>query len=123
MFGAALAIDNNTLAIGAPLEDSSGSDATNNGVENAGAAYVYERTNNAWTFEQYVKASNADADNRFGSALALATDTLAVRHAGRRLPACTRDRNRHLYRYIWPEQRCQQRRRCLRLCPRHLNLD
>ncbi|MCA8837042.1 MAG: FG-GAP repeat protein, partial [Proteobacteria bacterium] len=77
MFGAALAIDTNTLAVGAPLEDSSGSDATNNGAENAGAAYVYKRTSNAWTFEQYVKASNADADNRFGSALALATDTLA----------------------------------------------
>ncbi len=72
-WGLALSGDGNTLAVGAPLED------TTAGVD-AGAAYVYHRAGNVWSFASRVLAPNADAGDQFGSSLALASDgsTLVV---------------------------------------------
>jgi len=84
-FGEQLALsgDGNTLAVGAPSE--SGDAHTINGLDNnalrrSGAAYVFARTGGAWTQQAYVKASNPDAFDNFGRALALSADgqTLAV---------------------------------------------
>ncbi len=68
----ALSADGNTLAVGATGEDSAATDS--------GAVYVFSRTGNDWAQQAYVKASNADAEDRFGGALALSADgnTLAV---------------------------------------------
>ena len=90
-FGMAVAVsgDGNTLAVGAPTEDSAltgvtpGSidDATaGNGATNSGAVYVFARIAGVWTQQAYVKASNTAASDAFGGALALSNDgnTLAV---------------------------------------------
>jgi len=84
----ALAADGNTLAVGAPLEDSSatginGSQANEAGAD-SGAVYVYTRSGTGvWSQQAYVKASNTGFGDRFGSTLALvgndgSTLTLAV---------------------------------------------
>lgn len=75
--------DGATLAVGAPAE--SGDARSVNGPDNnnrlgSGAAYVFALAAGGWTQQAYVKASNADALDNFGSALALSADgqTLAV---------------------------------------------
>ena len=73
-FGAnvSLSADGNTLAVGAPNEDSS--------ATNSGAVYVFTRSAAAWTPQAYIKASNVGAGDFFGSAVRLSADgdTLAV---------------------------------------------
>ena len=81
-FGNALALsaDGTHLAIGAPNEDSNAVGApTDNSALGSGAAYVFVRAP-AWTQEAYVKASNPDAGDAFGSVVSLSADgaTLAV---------------------------------------------
>lgn len=66
-FGHSVSIDGNTIAVGAYLEESF-----------SGAAYVFTRTGSTWTQQARVRASNADADDRFGTAVAVAGDTLLV---------------------------------------------
>ena len=80
-FGWSVALSGDTLAVGARHEPSSttGIDSTpNNLAASAGAAYLYGRNNKIWTQQAYIKASNTDADDRFGSSVALSGDTLAV---------------------------------------------
>lgn len=76
--------DGNTLAVGAFFEDSSatgiGGNQSGNTAEWSGAVYVYLRTGTAWAQQAYLKASNTDADDRFGLSLDLNENgnTLAV---------------------------------------------
>ena len=76
--------DGNTLAVGAILEDSAatgiGGNQADNAMANAGAVYVFTKTGGIWSQQAYLKASNTDADDWFGYALALSDDgnTLAV---------------------------------------------
>jgi hypothetical protein len=87
-FGSALALNDagDTLAVGAPYESSSavaiGGNLLDNSAPQSGAAYVFTRAAGTWTWSQqaYVKASNTDAGDRFGDAVALSAsgDTLAV---------------------------------------------
>lgn len=88
-FGWSVAISGDTLAVGAPLEDSAArtinggvSDESDNGASNAGAAYVFVRSGQAWTQEAYVKPLNADPGDDFGVSVALSGDTLAVGATG-----------------------------------------
>jgi hypothetical protein len=80
----ALSANGNTLAVGAYLEDSNatgvGGDQGNDLARNAGAVYVFSRDGGAWSQQAYIKASNTDADDEFGWAVALSSDgnTLAV---------------------------------------------
>jgi hypothetical protein len=80
LFGARLALsaDGNTLAVGAQLEDSAA-----NGIngkqddeegEEAGAVYFFTRNGATWTQRAYVKGSNTEAYDEFGSAMALSRD-------------------------------------------------
>ena len=60
LFGSALALSGDTLAVGAHGEDScsyatSSTAATDNGCSAAGAVYVYTRSNGMWVFESYIK--------------------------------------------------------------------
>jgi hypothetical protein len=79
-----LSSDGNTLAVGAFGESSNATgingDQTDNSLTNSGAAYVFTRTGTTWTQQAYVKASNADSNDRFGLGLTLNSDgnTLAV---------------------------------------------
>jgi len=85
-FGHALSLsgDGNTLAVGAPFESSHatgvGGDQTDNSASKSGAVYVFIRSGSTWSQEVYVKASNAQAGDGFGSFLGLSNDgdTLAV---------------------------------------------
>jgi len=83
-FSVALSGDGNALAVGAVFESSSatgiGGSETDNTAADAGAVYVYTRSGVTWTQQAYVKASNTDAADRFGSSVALSGDgnTLAV---------------------------------------------
>ena len=87
-FGISVALsgDGLTMAVGMPLEDSNargigtGGDAANDGAEDSGAVYVFARTSDGWSQQAYVKASNTQALDRFGSKVALSPEgnTLAV---------------------------------------------
>ncbi len=85
-FGSSLALsaDGNTLAVGAAVEDSSASgvngDQDDNSASAAGAAYIFVRTDNLWSQQAYLKASNTDVSDLFGATVALSAkgDTLAV---------------------------------------------
>ena len=81
-FGTTVALDSNTLAVGAPLEDSTATgtngNQTNNGASNSGAVYVFERVGTLWTQQTYLKASNTEADDVFSTSLGLSGSTLAV---------------------------------------------
>ena len=84
-FGHSVALSGDTLAVGAPLEDSNQTTITNgagasanNSVNYPGAVYVYRRSGVNWAQEAYVKAANAGAADQFGQSVALSGDTLAV---------------------------------------------
>jgi hypothetical protein len=79
-FGTALALDGDTLAVGA-LEDSNGAQGDDS-VEDSGAVFVFRRTGSTWAQEAYLKASNLDVDDNFGLRLALDGDTLVVAAQG-----------------------------------------
>ena len=78
-FGTSVAIHGNTLVIGAPYEDSATSaDQYDNSAPGAGAVYVFVRENGQWSQQAYLKASNAELGDEFGSSVALDGDTLVV---------------------------------------------
>jgi len=81
-FGRAVALSGNTLAIGAPGDDSSskgvGGNPADLGAGESGAVYVYVRSGTTWTQQAYVKASNTGIGDEFGTAVALSGDLLAV---------------------------------------------
>lgn len=76
-FGTALSLsaDGNTLAIGAFKEDSDAAgingDSDNNDAEDAGAVYVFTRSEGTWSEQTYIKANNPDANDRFGRSVEL----------------------------------------------------
>ena len=79
----ALSRDGNTIAVGASHEDSGarGIDGQpDESAYNAGSVYVFARTGAGWSPQAYVKASNADSGDHFGSSVALSADgnTMAV---------------------------------------------
>jgi hypothetical protein len=79
-FGLHLALsgDGSTLAVGARGEASASSGIggiqTDNSAQFAGAAYVFGRSGTVWTQQAYLKASNAQALDRFGRSVALNAD-------------------------------------------------
>jgi hypothetical protein len=81
-FGESVALSGDTLAVGADGEDSCADgingDQTNDGCSLSGAAYVFTRTAGVWSQQAYVKASNSDATDEFGTSVALSGDSLAV---------------------------------------------
>jgi hypothetical protein len=79
-FGLALSADGNTLAAGAPSEDSRAAGINNNAFQkddslaNSGAVYVFTRTGSTWSQQTYVKALNSDGGDLFGYAIGLSAD-------------------------------------------------
>jgi len=86
VFGAyvSLSDDGNTLAVSATEEDSAATgvngDASDNTASSAGAVFVFQRTSTGWMQQAYLKASNAEANDRYGRSVVLSGDgnTLAV---------------------------------------------
>jgi hypothetical protein len=89
-FGSAVSLsaDGNTLAVGATQEASSATGVNGNQGDNtanaSGAVYVFVRGPSGWSQQAYIKASNTEALDQFGGALALSSDgsTLAVGATG-----------------------------------------
>ncbi|MBK7775090.1 MAG: cadherin-like beta sandwich domain-containing protein [Sandaracinaceae bacterium] len=85
-FGATLALSSNgsTLAVAAPSEASGATgvdgNQADNSVASAGAVYVFTRAGSTWSQQAYVKASNTNTLDLFGTSVALSADgnTLAV---------------------------------------------
>ncbi len=85
-FGASVALnaDGNTLAVSAIGEDSNavgiGGSQGDNSAEDAGAVYVFKRVGAVWSQQAYVKASNSEYLDNFGTSVVLNAvgDTLAV---------------------------------------------
>lgn len=86
VFGVSVALSNdgNTLAVGGYREDSGSNgvdgDQTDNSAPDAGAVYVFTRTGGVWSQQAYVKASNSESGDHFGSYIGLSGDgnTLCV---------------------------------------------
>jgi hypothetical protein len=66
-FGTSIALSGDTLAVGVPFEGT-----------NRGAVYIFTRIGTQWSQQAYIKASNNDAGDFFGTSIALSGDTLAV---------------------------------------------
>jgi hypothetical protein len=78
-FGTSLSISGDTLVVGAPYEDSSTNGGANdNSTADAGAAYVFIRSNGIWSRQADLKASNAEAEDEFATSVAISGDTLVV---------------------------------------------
>ncbi len=80
LFGSRLAVsgDGNTIAADAQMEDSAakGIDGKqdDNAATEAGAVYLFTRTGTTWVQRSYIKGSNTEAFDEFGSAVALSGD-------------------------------------------------
>jgi hypothetical protein len=82
-FGRSVAIDGDTLVVGASSEDSSvDGGETDNTAYNAGAVYVFTRVYSSWSQQAYLKASNAEGHDYFGKSVAIDGDTLVVGAVG-----------------------------------------
>lgn len=94
-FGHSIAISGDTVAVGALQEASCATglngDAGNNGCPSAGAVYLFRRGPEGWVTDAYLKASNTESLDQFGSAVAMSGDTLAV--AAMTEGSCTRQIN------------------------------
>ena len=83
-FGTSLSLssDGNTLVVGAQGEDSDADtvngDSSNNDAYYAGAAYVFEYEDGAWSQTAYLKAPNSDYSDDFGESVAISGDGLTV---------------------------------------------
>ena len=82
LFGYSVSLSGSRLAVGAIYEDSSatgvnGSQSDNSAID-SGAVYVFTRSGTTWSQQAYLKASNTDASDEFGSSVSLSGDTLAV---------------------------------------------
>jgi hypothetical protein len=81
-FGSSVAISGDTVVVGAYAERSKATGI--NGVQSdnsarwAGAVYVFARSSGVWTQQAYLKASNTDASDRFGSSVTISGDTVVA---------------------------------------------
>jgi hypothetical protein len=85
-FGNSVAVSGDTIVVGAWGEDSSATgvngDQGDNSAVDSGAAYVFVRNGTNWTQQAYLKASNTDAGDTFGSSVAVSGDTVVVGAGG-----------------------------------------
>ncbi|MFN7934472.1 MAG: FG-GAP repeat protein [Bryobacteraceae bacterium] len=81
-FGESLSISGETIAVGAPYEDSGATgingDAGRNDSLESGAVYVFVRNSGQWSQQAYLKASNTGAGDMFGFRVALSAETLVA---------------------------------------------
>ena len=81
-FGQSVALDGDTLVVGADGEDSNATGVNGNQLDNSapwsGAAYVFVRSDGIWSQQAYLKASNTESNDTFGTSVALDGDTLMV---------------------------------------------
>src|SRR5262249_9086539 len=80
--GSSAAVSGDTVVVGAPYESSNATgvdgDPSTNSAPSAGAAYVFVRSGTNWSQQAYLKASNTDANDGFGTTVAVSGDTVVV---------------------------------------------
>ncbi len=81
-FGSSVAIDGETIVVGASGEASNAkgvnNDESDNSSASSGAAYVFTLINGQWQQQAYLKASNTNKYNLFGSTVKIFGDTIAI---------------------------------------------
>ncbi len=85
-FGGSVAIDGDTLVVGADGEDSNATGLNGNQGDNSaggeGAAYLFTRNGNSWSQQSYMKSSYTgvadSAGQQFGRSVAISDDVIAV---------------------------------------------
>ncbi|MEZ5979672.1 MAG: FG-GAP repeat protein [Planctomycetota bacterium] len=82
-FGTSVAVSGDTVVVGAITQQRSSStvvdgNQADSGADLAGAAYVFVRSGSTWSQQAYLKASNTDAFDRFGTSVAVSGDTIVV---------------------------------------------
>ena len=70
-FGTSVAISGDTAVVGAPFDDTAGSDV-------GGSVYVYVRSGTTWSEQQHLVASDGALGDFFGSSVAISGDTAVV---------------------------------------------
>ncbi|MEZ4365746.1 MAG: integrin [Kofleriaceae bacterium] len=77
-YAVAISGDGSVVAAGAWQEDGAGvgvgADEASNAASNSGCVYLFTRTAGGWANTAYVKATNTDANDVFGTAVALSGD-------------------------------------------------
>ncbi|MEO8438605.1 MAG: FG-GAP repeat protein, partial [Spartobacteria bacterium] len=81
-FGISVAVSDDTVSVGANFETSNATgvngDQSANSAFAAGAAYVFVRNGTTWSQQAYLKASNTESFDRFGTSAAVSGDTVVV---------------------------------------------
>jgi len=81
-FGFSVDMDDDAIIVGAPgeMSKSTGVDGVqqDNGMEQSGAAYIFSRKYGTWSQSHYLKASNTDLGDAFGSAVSMDGDWVVV---------------------------------------------
>ncbi|MFH1378513.1 MAG: putative Ig domain-containing protein [Planctomycetota bacterium] len=82
VFGGSVAISGDTIVVEACGEDSyatgiNGNQSDNSAIE-SGAVYVFVRNAGVWSQQAYLKASNTDSEDQFGSHVAISGNTIIV---------------------------------------------
>ena len=84
-FGTTVAVSGDRVVVGAPGENcsSTGVDGDQTAydaydADDSGAAYLFVRSGESWSQEAYLKASNAEAGDKFGSAVAIYDQSVVV---------------------------------------------
>ena len=85
-FGSSIALDDDTLAVGAYLEDSNATgvndDEASDDNNDSGSVSLFTRSGTTWSQQAYIKASNTNTGDEFGHSVALIGGTLAVGATG-----------------------------------------
>ncbi|MEZ5402355.1 MAG: BACON domain-containing carbohydrate-binding protein [Bryobacteraceae bacterium] len=77
-FGEAVAIDGDTIVVGAIAEDSDPANPATNTFPDSGAAYVFVRSGVTWMQQAILKTSDAQDSDSFGARTAILGDTIVV---------------------------------------------
>jgi hypothetical protein len=85
-FGRSVVVAGDIVAVAADQEDSGATGINGNQMDNsagdAGAAYVFVRTEGIWSQRAYLKASNTESGDYFGVSVAVSDDTVVVGATG-----------------------------------------
>ncbi len=81
-FGFSVSVSGDVVVVGAPIESSSAigvnGNQSNNNAMNSGAAYTFIRSAAIWRQAAYLKASNTEAMDLFGRAVAVSENSIVV---------------------------------------------
>jgi hypothetical protein len=82
LFAFSVAVSGDSAVVGAREESSSATGVNGNQSDHSapgsGAAYVFVRDGTTWTQQAYLKASNTEAEDQFGTSVAISGDTISI---------------------------------------------